>query len=189
MQVLKKLASNDDNKIMSFITTNYIDPYLDKFPNNNITVNHDKIILRLSRLCPEFNAISYRISENKGNWVLLKEKPETNLNEKTCADFFLLKTFQYLEPSGDTVTLQFEDGNWIDRFIDGTYSKLKIIEKSNCEFDIQFIESNNFLRSNFSKEGERYSYKILDLIDNKYFLSVKIPDQDQYFKFILYPKN
>jgi hypothetical protein len=30
-----------------------------------------------------------------------------------------------------------------------------------CKFDIEFIESNNITRKNYSKQGEKYRYEIL----------------------------
>lgn len=100
--------------------------------------------------------------------------------------FFNHNNYYYLEPTGDKVILEIKDGYWKDNFVDNTYSKLKLIENSNCEFQIQFIESNNSLRMKFSKVGDLYRYQILNYSDNKYEMSGKVPNQDQYYKFILY---
>ena len=40
----------------------------------------------------------------------------------------------------------------------------------------------------FSKVGDLYRYQILNYSDNKYEMSGKVPNQDQYYKFILYEK-
>ena len=54
-----------------------------------------------------------------------------------------------------------ENNIWQDHFIDGTYSSLKFKWISECEFEIEFVKSNNELRKNFSKAGDKYRYQIL----------------------------
>lgn len=42
-------------------------------------------------------------------------------------------------------------------------------------------------RIKFSKVGDSYKYQILDFSDNKYYISVEIAGQNQFYRSILYP--
>ena len=58
---------------------------------------------------------------------------------------------------------------------DGTYSKLSFEQLAPDEFVITFIESNNKIKKNFSKAGDKYYYSIISKGKNYYTLCVTIP--------------
>lgn len=74
----------------------------------------------------------------------------------------------YPDFNGDTVNLIIDKGLWTDNFKDGTYSKLRFKWINDCEFEIEFIESNNPVQSQFSKKGDKYLYQIIEKKDNYY---------------------
>ena len=186
---VKMNSDLSDSELVTLILDEHLLSYLStkSIVDQDSVLNH--ILLRSEKLCPEYSALAYRTNENKGDWTLLTEKPKSILNKSLCSQFFENNSFYYLEPTGDKVNLEIKDGIWIDTFIDNTYSELKLIETTNCEFEIQFIRSNNEIRKNFSKVGDRYRYQILNYENDKYFMSVEIPGQEQYYKFILYVNN
>lgn len=189
MEICLSVNSNpdlSDSELVTLIQNEHLSPYLktQNINDQDSILNH--ILLRSEKLCSEYSALTFRINENKGDWILLSQKPESRLDEYLCMQFFENNSYYYLEPTGDKVNLEIKDGFWTDTFIDNTYSELKLIETANCEFEIQFIRSNNEMRKNFSKVGDRYRYQILDYENDKYYMSVEIPGQEQYFKFILY---
>ena len=183
---VKTNSDLSDSVLLTLIQDEYISPYLSTQSSIDQDSVFNHILLRTEKLCPEYSALTYRTNDNNGDWILLSEKPKSILNESLCSQFFMNNSYYYLEPTGDKVMLEIKDGYWVDTFIDNTYSKLELIENSNCEFEIQFIKSNNAMRMNFSKIGDRYSYQILSFEDDKYYMSVEIPGQNQYYKFILY---
>ena len=144
------------------------------------------IYFRLQRNCKIFKEILIRNSSENKYWKVIYEKPQSKADAKICADFFKHTKFTYFETNGDTVHLKIENNFWIDNFIDGTYSKLKITKGRYCEFDIEFIESNNNSRKNFSKSGDKYKYTIIDKSEDFYLMSVEIIGLGSYSIFKLY---
>lgn len=122
----------------------------------------------------------------KGDWETVDEKPNSVVNKKVCRKFIDHINYTYLEANGDTVKLQIENGFWVDHFKDGTYSKLKLNWITDCEFEIEFIESNNKLRKGFSKPGDKYRYQVINKKDNYYEMSVEILGTGRHVKLKLY---
>ena len=79
-----------------------------------------------------------------------------------------------------------KDNKWTDTFTNNTYSKLTYKWLSDDEFQLTFIESNNETRSNFSFEGDKFNYIVLDIKDDHYLVSVNIEGQNIYEEFKLF---
>lgn len=145
------------------------------------------IYFRLQRNCKEFKEILTRLDPPKGgDWKAVSRKPKSNLKKKTCRPFTDHQEYTYIEATGDTVNVHIKYGYWIDYFKDGTYSKLKFEWGKGCEFDIEFIESDNLSRKNLSKPGDIYRYQILDKKENYYDMSVEIVGTDRFLTFKMY---
>ena len=123
---------------------------------------------------------------SNNNWEAVNTKPTTRLNKRSCEDFLKYKKYKYLEPEGDTVNLTIENGYWVEHFKDKTFSKLKFYWINDCEFEIEFVESNNKIRKAASKPGDKYKYQILDKKQNFYDMSVEIPETKVFAVFKLY---
>ena len=79
-----------------------------------------------------------------------------------------------------------KDGLWNEQFEDNTFSKLKFRWTSENEFMLEFIESDNLIRRNFSVKGDKYFYGIYGVQDN--VLSVWSMHADEtYVSFKLHP--
>ena len=168
------------------IRRKHLDEYFLKTPSNKL----DSILIhfdaRLQKTCEEYGRILYEQLENNGNWVRHSIQPKQKIKDEDCKKFYTIRDYSYLETNGDTVKLEIKNGYWIDNFKDGTYSKLKIYTNENCEFEIEFIESNNEIRKNFSKKGDKYKYVITEENTGFYKLSVEIPEQSIYYTFNLF---
>ena len=120
----------------------------------------------------------------QGDWELLSEKPVSKLDKKACNDFNTRKEYYYIEAdNGDTVRVTIENKKWIEDFVDGTYSQLKFYWVSDCEFELEFISSNNKFRKNYSKAGDKFRYALLEKGEKYFSTSVVIPGQNDYSKF------
>ncbi len=161
-------------------------PFLEKYPEDQRQEIGNGIYFRMQRNCKEFKEILIRLDPPNGDWETIEEKPKTKLTKKLCKQFLDHKNYKYLETTGDTVKLQIEHGFWIDKFKDGTYSKLKLKWVNDCEFDIEFIESNNEIRKHFSKPGDKYRYQVVDKKNNYYDMSVEIAATGQQVIFKIY---
>ncbi|MFN7261174.1 MAG: hypothetical protein ACK5TU_14835 [Cyclobacteriaceae bacterium] len=183
--IIENAGASDSIKITVAYDRHLI-PYLSKYSKEEQEKIWETLYYRMQRNCKEFKEIDDKVTEQKGDWKSVDKKPEAMLSKKTCKDFLKYKKYKYLEASGDTVNLSIENGIWIDRFKDGTYSKLKFIWVSDCEFDIEFIESDNRLRKNFSKPGDKYRYQIIDKKRTYYDMSVEILGTNRYMTFKIY---
>lgn len=166
--------------------TDHLYPFLLNYPEEKIEEIGMSIFFRFQRNCVEFAEILDALNPPKGDWERVAEKPKSKLNKSSCREFLDHKDYTYLEATGDTVKLRIEGNYWIDYFKDGTYSKLRFDWVSACEFEIEFLESNNDIRKNFSKPGDIYRYQILDKKDNYYDMSVEIEGVDTHLMFKMY---
>ena len=146
----------------------------------------DNVYFRLQRNCFIFRTILERNAPVNPNWKTVTVKPVSKLTNNECAEFGKYKSYRYLDPSGDTVLLTIDKGFWTDHFKDGSFSKLGVRWLSACEFDIEFIESNNPIRKKFSKAGDKYRYQILEKMKDSYLMSVEIVGQNRYSLFKIY---
>jgi hypothetical protein len=73
-----------------------------------------------------------------------------------------------------------DKGHWVERFRDGTYSKLRFRWIDDCEFEIEFIESTNSVMSQVSKRGDRYRYQIINKNEKYYLVSVEAVGTGEY---------
>jgi len=175
-----------DSLNISSALEKHLFPYLQSLPDSQKNIILENIAFRLQRNCVAFLEFSKTLSPQNGDWQNLSERPKTKLNKESCDIFFNYKSYKYLEANGDTVRLEINNGYWIDHFLDGTYSKLKLKRSSDCEFEIEFIESNNLIRRNFSKKGDKYHYQILEKNNNKYLMTVEISGVGKISSFVIY---
>ncbi len=179
-----KLVSDSDR--IKGVLIKYISPLI-------LNLNHKEqinvielVFFRMQRNCKEFKSILERLETNKGDWVKVDEMPVSTLTEESYQEFLKIGKFYYKEYSGDTVHLSIANGIWEDHFKDDTYSRLKLRWLRDAEFQIEFIESNNLSRKNFSKPGDKYNYKLLEKDDKKYKLLLEIVGSSQFYTFYLY---
>lgn len=190
-EICKSIMSGQDQpdsvKIFAALEKHFY-PFLRKYPEGQQNDIGTNVFFRLQRNCKAFKAILDKGDPPRGDWETIAGKPVTKLNKIDCRHFLEHKKYAYLEPNGDTVKLELANGFWIDHFKDNTYSKLNLKWIGDCEFEIQFIESNNEVRKNFSKPGDKYRYQIIEKHADYYRMSVEIPDSDQHLLFKIYYK-
>ena len=161
-------------------------PYLEGFPESQRKDIWTAIFYRFQVRCEEFKEILDRLDPPSGDWKRLTEKPGTNLSKKVCKQFLDHKKYSYRESTGDTVHFEIKNGLWKERFKDGTFSKLKFHWVNNCEFDLEFIESDNESRKNLSKPGDKYRYQITDKKEGYYDMTVQVLGTERYYMFKVY---
>jgi hypothetical protein len=123
--------------------------------------------VRLQKICPEFRTIvSAAVTDEY--WQEVSELPETTISNEDF-DRFVNGRISYCEPEGDTVNVSIKKNTWIEKFSDGTESKLKFTPKENGEFELEFIKSSNVVRKNYSKPGDTYRYRIYEVKGNLFF--------------------
>ena len=129
IEICKSVKSNSnltDMQLLSLVDVKHISPYITSINKSNQESELDYLVLRAQKLCGEYSAIVHNTVENKGDWILVYEKPETSISDSFCIQFFNHNNYFYIEPTGDKVLLEIQDNYWKDNFIDSTFSKLKV---------------------------------------------------------------
>ena len=172
-----------DSERLHVISEKYIIPILSQLEKSKQKDSLNYVFVRLQKTCTDFKDICDRAYPSKGDWIKVDTKPSSVLSQKYCLDFFKIENYYYLEQNGDTTYLTLKNNIWEDHFKDGTFSKLKVNWIRDCEFEIEFLESNNDLRKNFSKPGEKFRYRVLEKFKNYYKMSAEIPESHQFLTF------
>jgi hypothetical protein len=185
-ETLKENSSFSDTIKMKAVMEKHLSIFL-KYLNDSSKMDElNQIDIRFQRQCKEYGELIDRINIQKGDWKRVNAKPNTELKKEVCLDFLKYENYYYLSSNGDTVRLAIDKYFWVDHFKDGTYSKLKFYWINDCEFEIEFIESDNYSRKQFSKPGDKYKYQILNKDDKSYFMSAEIVGTSQFMTFKLY---
>jgi hypothetical protein len=179
-------ASKPDSIRVQIAYETHLFPVMEGLTDQQMRELASNIFYRLQRNCVEFKKILEARDPPRGDWSVVDKKPVSKLDQEGCRSFLEHEKYAYLESTGDTVVLHIENGYWTDRFKNGTYSKLKFNWIGDCEFEIEFVESNNYIRKNLSKPGDKYRYQILDKKDGYYDMSAQIPGIERFMLFKVY---
>jgi hypothetical protein len=164
-------------------------PFLSQFQNDQQEEIETRIHLRMQMICGTYTDILMRLYPPNPEWEQIIEHPTQLPDKRVCQDLTKQNGYSYIEPTGDTVRLVLTNDYWIDNFRDGTYSKLRMHWLSDCEFEIEFIESNNFIRSSLSKVGDRYKYYVIEKGRDYYYLAVDQPGTNKLIRFKVFLRN
>lgn len=183
-EICKSLAQNktlNDEIRLNTIDKSHVMPFLAKFKDPLAQREaFEKLIFRLQKNCNEFNAIFPKDS-TENVWGMQDEKPLDHVSKEQCNNFDESKKFHYWEEKGKKVEVTINGNLWIEKFGDDTFSKLFYRKRNNCEFELEFIESNNLSRKNLSVKGDKYRYRIYD--EEKNIYSVYSKNKETYYTF------
>lgn len=184
IEICKSLVQNinlHDEIRINTINNSHITPYLSKF-KDSITQRKvfEQIFYRLLKDCNEFVAL-FPNEAAKSNWTMENEKPSQKISKESCNSFNKTSNYYYFENDGNKVEVTLKDNIWIEKFSDDTFSKLRYKNQGNCEFELEFIESDNVSRKNFSVKGDKYLYKLYD--EDNLTYSVYLKNKEVYYTF------
>ena len=178
--------SKDDSVRVVQAFKKHLLPVMDGMSEEQALEAQQKAFFRLQITCPAFKRILEKWDPvNKGDWKEVSSKPPP-AEKSICKEFAQRKNYSYLERSGDTVHITIDNGIYTDHFVDGTYSKLHFKWINDCEFQLEFIESNNLSRKNLSKPGDKYLYQVLSKEDGAYLMSAQPVARERIMTFKLY---
>lgn len=189
---LSNLTEVKDDVKITMIIEKHLPSFYQKF---NITTQiaadsiGDKVFFRLQKNCSNFISLLNNLEENKSDWVILTQKPKHEISKKNCTNFFAGRNYYYKEYDGKIVNVVMTSDSWTETFEDNTTSKLLLRQKDNCEFELEFIESDNNLRKNFSIKGDIYKYGIFKLEEDTFYLWTSSKDNNTFYSFRLYRKK
>lgn len=181
----------DDIKF-TMITQKHLPSFHKKFNITSQTVADsigDKVFFRLQKNCKSFLDLLNRLEKNKSDWIILTQKPKSKISKKDYIDFFTGGKYYYKEYDGKLVNVVMTSNSWTETFEDNTTSKLLIHPKNNCEFELEFIESDNKIRKNFSTKGDLYNYGIYQLNENVFDIWTFSKNNNTIYSFRLYRKK
>ena len=176
---------NDSIRINKFYQEKF-DAYLVRFDREKANKIGSQLFYRTQRNCKEFTELLERLYPPTESVTRTIKKPSTNLSDKEIKDFWNKKSFKYFENDGNETLVEINKNKYLETFSDSTYSKLNYSQISNYEFELEFIVSNNEIRSAYSLNGDNFIYGIIDKGENYYLISTKIESQNYYEIFKLY---
>jgi len=173
---VSQLEDMDDTTALWGTVSEHLHPYFSKMEEATQKEAWMYINLRLQRNCKKYNDFMLRhyVEKDKTDWKILEKMPELKMTKSECRDILKQRSLQYLEGNGDSVQVEIANGFWIDHFKDGTYSKLKFRWMTDCEFEIEFVQSNNDSRRNLSKPGDKYRYTLVEKKAHYYDVLVEV---------------
>ncbi len=178
--------TDDDTTRVNIAFEKYLYNFLATYNETEREDVFTNIYYRLQRNCLEFKKILQKLIPNQGDWEMLTEKPTSKVTAQDCREFKQKRYYYYLEANGSKTRVEIHEGFWTDTFTDSTYSKLKLKWLNDCEFEIEFIESNNESRKNMSKKGDTYRYSIIDRKENYYDMVLEVVGAGQLSRFKMY---
>jgi hypothetical protein len=188
---LSTITGISNKEKIESVFKNHLSNYFDKLQISSQvdadTIN-TRVYYRLQKNCAIFGKILAELEENKSDWKTLSEKPGSKLQALDYKSFSEGGSFYYKEYNGDIVNVLLSKNSWTETFKDGTKSNLLFLPKTNNEFELEFIESNNEMRKNFSVKGEIYRYGIYAKENDELFVWV-ISKEKQFLGFKLYKKQ
>lgn len=184
LEICKSLVQNKnlDNEIrMNTMEKSHIFPYLSRFNDTIIQKRlFAQIYYRLLKNCDEFRTL-FPAEPFSNGYGEQSTEPMINISKEQCNHFDEISKYYYIDGNSKKVEVTLRDNLWIEKFEDNTYSKLYYRKKSNCQFELEFIESNNFSRGNLSVKGEKYLYKIFNEENEIY--SIYLKNKETYYTF------
>ena len=182
-KTLQENKSAPDTTNVNFVFQKHLPDFLEKHNINTeekYNSTFDKIYIRFQKNCPLFVSMLVKIENRKDESEILETVPVHKISKKDCKKLTGLKKFYYLEPDGTKVHVTVDKGKWTEKFEDGTYSLLNFEWTGDCEFVLEFIESDNHTRKNLSSKGNKYYYGIYDQKGNDLKFYVKTSTQVVY---------
>lgn len=179
---VKKVKIDENKKIEECILKS-LKKFKNKINTNKEDEKVEKIVLNiisyLSKNCP----YSDYLMQGKESYNWSKQEIKTN-----CKDFFK-GDFYYLQPSieGDIDTvLVFIYGEKYTELTNNeeNTTKLKMTWLNDCEYEIEFLESNDKIKLAFSYIGEKYHQKIIKIENDKATIEVIYNERPYYFDLI-----
>jgi hypothetical protein len=174
-EICKSLNEYDDlidSQTVSNVFHQHLFKYVSKMSQDAAERTIEKVDIRLQITCQKY--VDYVSSFHNDYWHRVKECPRTTLSDLEIKRFFQITHFKYVEGNGDTTDLKLTQKEWIDYMKDGTYSKLSLVRTSPTDFVISFIESNNAVKTNMSRLGDKYYYSIISKGRNFYTLCASV---------------
>lgn len=181
MEICKSLNENKtypDSTRISLSLEQHIPVFMQNYnleTEEQLEAMLDKVYARLQKNCNEFVEILIKSDRNISEWVLLEKAPVSKIQKKDCLRLTTAKHFYYLEYDGTKVHVTVENNKWTEKFEDGTYSILNFKWTGDCEYELEFVESNNNIRKNLSSKRDKYNYVLYEAKGNdfKFYLKGK----------------
>lgn len=133
-----------------------------------------RVGLRVGKNCPYLATVELKESglDTLKNELIPNDTNEIVYDVPSC-EKLQNGDYYYFQPPylKDTIFVTFSDKLYLERISAGRYySMLDLKWKSNCEFELKFVSSNDPDKSLLSKPGDKYSYKIIEESESSFLV-------------------
>lgn len=185
-----KTENLSDSLRVKYLNENIIYPYMSATSSNNKKETLDAFLIRFQKRCESFSNFLIKVDNfNQDNWIVVDKRPESTVTKKELDILKQSNSLYYFEYTGNRTNVEAKNNYWIETFLDKTQSKLKYTWIGNNKFELEFIESNNFERKEFSRKGDKYIYEVINKVNDYYWVIAEIPGQSRLVKFKLFIKR
>lgn len=166
----------------------YLIPHRLKFKEEEWEAEVERIFQRYKEKCDSFRQFLIDTENNTyDNYKILAERPTANISKKDLAAFKKQQHFYYFDnATNEKVSVEITKNHWTEHFANGTHSKTYFRWISNNQFELEFIESDNFVKDNLNKKGDKYYYEILSKENDFYWILTEVEGQTFLFKYKLF---
>ena len=180
-------STEKDDSLRVFNSVNmHLEEMIEEMNREEVEEFWNKIYFRLQKNCDVFWQILKRNSPETDYWQDVTEIPDSKMTKPEYGKFKEIRSFIYMESNGDTVHVSIKNSQWEERFIDDSYSRLKMNWLNDSTFELSFVSSNNLIRKNFSNPGDKYNYYLIEKGDNYYVICVGTPGDEKFSLFKLF---
>ncbi|HET9055515.1 MAG TPA: hypothetical protein VFN30_01580 [Chitinophagaceae bacterium] len=164
----------------------YFPPLIQAIDSSKTEAVITEIILRLQITCYKFWKFIDNTTPKNQYWKTIDSFSVSVCSKKDCDELFLKSNLYYYEPTGDKTKLKLSKDYWVDSLSDGSFSKLKLVRTTQCDFEIEFIESNHPIKQKLSRAADKYYYRIISKEEHYYIMQVNLPLANKYSEFRIY---
>lgn len=151
---------------------------------NELNRINTQIVKNLGKTCKAAVLSENAFSDNS-DIRLVEEDRIPVLSVEDCRKFTEQAGLYYIETFGDSTRVEIKDGEYLENFKDGSFSKLGIRWTEGCQFELTFIRSNNPIKKDFSTPGEIYKYKVIDKKEDERFYVLHSYPSEFIFEFMM----
>lgn len=163
------------------------------FEKNMISVKNDStrnaiiqdLSIYASTHCKEAAKVGSRLG-NKSDFKIIDSIPKSGLTDLQCKHLLVKSKFYYLQKDGSKMFVEINENLWTEtEQSNKRLTKCKIKWLNNCEFSLEFLESNDPIKNKISKKGDIYIYNVIEINGNIISLTVSFNSIIQCFKVYL----
>lgn len=186
---MAELQEKQHVEIYQIISNEYLVPYFEILGEEK---SKDFIVLFSENLlenCEIYKNMMADLYAGDSGEKLLSEMPEQKITKKQCEEMKNIEEFYYLGMNDQKISVVFTRKLWQDFFPDQTSTVNEVEWLENCSFVLTFKHTDNPVRIQYFKPGEKFYYTVIEKKEKAYDIVQFEPHTESYGLFTIYLKE